>query len=69
MATRVHNDEADRSCCALVRLLLRLYLLRHQLTLEVVDIGERGQLLGVAVRKGAECQDVPLKHALKKTNP
>jgi hypothetical protein len=40
MATRVHNDQADRPCCALVRVLFRLYLLRHQLTLEVVHIGE-----------------------------
>ena len=40
ISIRVHSDEARRSRCALVRLLLQLHPLCLQLALQVADVGE-----------------------------
>src|SRR5437870_4551885 len=45
----VHGDEAGRPRCALVRLLLQLHPLCHELALQIADVGERCELLSVAV--------------------
>jgi RNA polymerase sigma factor (TIGR02999 family) len=57
---RVHSHEAGRPRCALVCLLLKLHALSHQLALQLTDVGELGQLPGVAVPAGVECEDVLL---------
>ena len=65
VSIRVHGDEAGRPRGALVRLLLQLHPLRLQLALQLADVGERGELLGVAVPAGVEGEDVLLEHPLK----
>src|SRR6266542_1718326 len=64
VSIRVHSDEAGRPRCAFVRLLLQLYPLCLQLALQIADVGERGELLSVAVPAG-EGENVLLKYPLK----
>src|SRR2546422_4876208 len=66
VSIRVHSDEAGRPRCVLVRLLLQRHPLCLQLALQIADIGERGELLSVAVPAGVEGENVLLKHPLKK---
>jgi hypothetical protein len=65
VSIRVNSNEAGRPRCALVCLLLQLHSLCLQLALQLADIGERGELLGVAVPAGVEGENVLVKHALK----
>ena len=58
VSIRVHSDEAGRPCCALVCLLLQLHPLGLQLAPQIADVGERGELLGVAVPTGVEGENV-----------
>src|SRR5215510_13655234 len=65
ISIRVNGEEAGRPRCALVRLLLQLHSLGLQLALQLTDVCESGQLLGVAVPARVEGEDVLLKHSLK----
>src|SRR6188768_165903 len=63
---RVHGDEAGRSRGTLIRFLLKLHPQCLQLALEIADIGERGEWLGLAVPAGVEGENVFLEHPLEK---
>ena len=65
VAVGVNGNEAGRACCALVCFLLQLHPLRLQLTLQLADICEGVDLLGVAVPAGIEGEYVLLEHPLK----
>jgi hypothetical protein len=54
VSVRIHRDKAGRSRCALVRLLQELHPLCLQLALKLADVGERGELLSIAVPAGIE---------------
>src|SRR5439155_15433300 len=66
ISIRVHSDETGWPRCALVRLLMQLHPLCLQLALQIADVGERGELLSVAVPAGVKGENVLLKHPLKK---
>src|SRR5580692_8217344 len=68
VAIRVDSDEAGRPCRALVRLIYQLHPLCLQLALQFADVGERGELLSVAVPAGVEGENVLLKHPLTTPN-
>ena len=46
----------------------QLHALRLELALELAHVGERRQLLGVAVPAGVEGQDVLVEHALEQSD-
>src|SRR5688572_20284971 len=64
----VHGDEAGGAGRALICFARELNALRLQLTLELANIRERRQLLGILVPARVEGHEVSLEHALKKTD-
>ena len=65
VSIRIHGNEAGRPSRALVRLLLQLHPLCLQLALQLADVGESGELLGVTVPAGIEGENVLLKRKMK----
>jgi hypothetical protein len=65
IAIRVHRNKAGRSGCTLVRLFLESYPFCLELTLQLTDVSERIESLGVAIPSGVEGKNILLEHALK----
>jgi len=61
----VHDNEAGRPRCRLVRHLLQLHSLSLELALQLEDICKSGQRLGIAVPAWVEGENVLLEHPLK----
>src|SRR5574341_1229024 len=65
ISIRIYSHEAGWPGGVFVRLLLQFHPFRLQLALQLADIGERGEILSVAVPAGVKGEDVLLKHPLK----
>jgi hypothetical protein len=65
IAVRVYRDETGRPGGTLVSLLLQTYALCLQLPLQLADIREHGEGLGVTIPTRIERENVFLEHPLK----